>query len=432
MPEPGAAAGRRYPGAYDAHATYGRLREAGLLGDCSYLHVSPRAAEIGWAPVARLRLDAWHEDWRARITGFAASLAPRYKAFGYAGFDVVDGAAGTRPDGSPGGPPLVDLIAPGETIAFDADGAVHCSEGGVDVAPHLATRATGDAGDRPRVALTPVAATSEAEFLETVGSAIARIRAREVHKVVASRYQAFDVQYDPLTLFEVHCLRRPFVDAFLICFGETVAVVPSPELLLDVEARRLVTNPLAGTRPRGATTEEDERLRQELRLDHKEIAEHVLSVTTMIEQLRPICEPGSVVVTELMGMCIQQRVQHLSSVLEARLGDGRHALDALWALFPSVTIAGFPKEAAIRAVRAIERTPRGLYSGVIGWVRGPSDCRFALTIRGIYRYGARTYLQAGAGIMIESVPELELSETTYKLAGAAEALAEAVARHRAG
>jgi anthranilate/para-aminobenzoate synthase component I len=191
---------------------------------------------------------------------------------------------------------------------------------------------------------------------------------------------------------------------------------------------QLSTNPLAGTRPRGATPAEDARLRQELQADRKELAEHVLSVTTMFAELEPLCVPDSLVVRRLLDVVLQPRVQHLSSVIAGKLAPDYHVLDALWALFPSVTVTGLPKPAALALLRSIEPAPRGLYAGAIGWAAGPRSGRFSLAIRGIYRYGGRTVLQAGAGIMPESQPDAERAEVAAKL----RAMEEALARSRSG
>src|SRR5207247_1857100 len=117
-------------------------------------------------------------------------------------------------------------------------------------------------------------------------------------------------------------------------------------------------------------------------------------------------------VTRFMEIAPQARVQHLSSVIEGTL-DARHEiLDALWALFPAVTVTGLPKTPALNIIRNLEPSPRYLYAGVMGWIRGDGDCRFSLAIRGIFRCGARSFLQAGAGILAESSPEAELLETS--------------------
>jgi anthranilate/para-aminobenzoate synthase component I len=209
-------------------------------------------------------------------------------------------------------------------------------------------------------------------------------------------------------------------------FGGLTAVIASPEMLLSVDGGALETNPLAGTRPRGATPDEDSRLREELRYHPKEIAEHVQSVTTQLEELRPVCAPATPVVCRLLDVCLQQKVQHLSSLVTGRLAPDSAALDALWALFPSVTVSGLPKSAALPLLRRLEGHPRGLYAGAFGWVSGRTDARFSLAIRGIFRYGQRTFLQAGAGIMPDSVPEAELAETEHKLRAMEDALAQTV------
>jgi len=257
-----------------------------------------------------------------------------------------------------------------------------------------------------------------------VRKGVAAVSAGEAKKLVLSRYQAYDADFDPVRLFAA--LSPPFVDAFLICFGDLAAVVPSPELLLHGENRAIVTNPLAGTRPRGPTPVEDERLRTELMENHKEIVEHVVSVNTVLAELAPICERDSLVVSRFMDVALLRKVQHLSSVVRGSLAAGHQVLDALWALFPAVTVTGLPKRKAIEIVRSLEPTPRYLYAGAMGWVSGAGDCRFSLALRGLFRCGSRSFLQAGAGILAESVPEAELLETSYKLSAMKDALAAAV------
>ena len=421
----------QYRGVYDAHATYTRLRDAGVLGSHSYLHVSGDRAEIGWAPTEHLRLSAaeFGPEWRSQVARIAESGArANRKAFGYVGFDAVDGMSATRPDGSADAPPLVEFIVPGEMVTSDpGEQVTHYSSSGFDIRPHLTVRLPPARGAEHRSELEPVACAPAATFTDGVRSAVAGLRAGRAQKIVLSRFQAFDLEYDPAALFAAHFLTRQFVDAYLISFGEVVAIVASPEVLLAATDREITSNPLAGTRPRGATVEHDERLREELKHDHKEIVEHVVSVTTMLSQLEPFCEHDTLVVKRLMEVCVQQNVQHLSSVIRGTLSRDCHVLDALWALFPGVTIAGFPGDPAVRMLRELEPGPRCLYSGILGWVSGDSECRLSLSIRGIFRYGTRTYLHAGAGIVHESVPESEFTETEHKLEITRNALAGIVA-----
>jgi salicylate synthetase len=418
-----------YSGTYDPLETFRRLRTAGVLGTYSYLHIAPHQAEIGWAPVERVRLLDGQptEGWRAHLQRLAdAALAIDRKAFGYVGFDAVDRTVGTLPDRSGSGWPLVEFIIPGELVTFAGDQVVYRTQGGVDLASYLSIpEPSGPPPPRAR-SFASVTALPGRDYVEAVQHAVAALRAGEAQKVVLSRYQAYDVAYDPVALFAIYCLSQSFVDAFLVCFGDLVAVIASPEALLAVADGALVTNPLAGTRPRGATVEEDARLREELRTDRKELAEHMLSVTTMLAELAPVCAPETVAVSRLLDICLQQKVQHLSSVLTARLAPDHHVLDALWALFPSVTVTGLPKPTALALLRRLETHPRGLYAGAFGWVAGHAHCRFSLAIRGVFRYGQRSFLQAGAGIMPESRPDAELAETAYKLRAMEDALAHTV------
>jgi salicylate synthase len=420
---------RHYRGVCDPLATFANLRKAGVLGDYSYLHLSPENTEIGWAPVEHLRLLAGErcDDWRDQLLRFSlrAEQLGR-KAFGYIGFDAVDGHVGTLPDRSQTGRPLVEFVIPGETVTFTGYEVTHRGLGGVDLSRYLAAKKLPPPAGAG--ALTPVGGTPEEAYKEAVRLGVAALKAGEAKKLVLARYQAYDADFDPVTLFA--SLSPPFVDAFLICFGDLVAVVPSPELLLRGKNRQIETNPLAGTRPRGPDPSEDERLRTELMENHKEIVEHVVSVNTVLAELEPICAKDSLVVSRFMDVAQQRKVQHLSSVVRGSLAPGYQVLDALWALFPAVTVTGLPKTTAVEIVRRLEPSPRYLYAGAMGWVSGIGDCRFSLALRGLFRCGDRSFLQAGAGILAESIPEAELQETSYKLSAMKDALALALSAGR--
>lgn len=415
----------RFRGSYDASATYRRLRQAGVLGSHSYLHLAPGRAEIGWAPVDHLKVTDtdFQPGWRERLAAMTAAGEPR-KAMGFVAFDAIDAGSPTYPDREENPAPLAEFIVPGERVEFADDGNVtHWTTSGLDVAPYLTVALPRRPAERRDVRFHPVGGVPRRDFEESVARALDALHAGVVQKVVLSRHQTFDVKYDPVDLFDALTESRTHADGFFLSFGDLTAMVASPELLVAAQGRRLESNPLAGTRRRGTSFEEDECLRHELRHDHKEIVEHVLSVTTLLGQLEPVCEHGTLVVRGLMDVSIHAYVQHLSSTILGRVSPDRHVLDALWAMFPSVTIAGFPREPAVRLLRALEHGPRSLYSGVMGWVSGDADCRFSLAIRGVFRYGGLTYLNTGAGIMAESVPEREFMETEQKLGAAKQALA---------
>lgn len=421
------AESRHYRGVCDPLATFAKLRNAGVLGDYSYLHLSPEYTEIGWAPVEHLRLLAGErcDNWRDQLLRFSlrAEQLGR-KAFGYIGFDAVDSHIGTLPDRSQTGRPLVEFVIPGETVTFTGCEVTHRGLGGVDLSCYFADKKLPTPPRSDESALMPVNGTPDQAYVEAVRKGVAALLAGEAKKLVLARYQAYDADFDPVTLFA--SLSPPFVDAFLICFGDLVAVVPSPELLLRGKNRQIETNPMAGTRPRGPSPVEDERLRTELMENHKEIVEHVVSVNTVLAELEPICAKDSLVVSRFMDVALQRKVQHLSSVIRGSLAPGYQVLDALWALFPAVTVTGLPKTTAVEIVRRLEPSPRYLYAGAMGWVSGIGDCRFSLALRGLFRCGHRSFLQAGSGILAESVAEAELQETSYKLSAMKDALAFAL------
>ena len=156
--------------------------------------------------------------------------------------------------------------------------------------------------------------------------------------------------------------------------------------------------------------------------DRKELAEHTLALVQMMQELQPHCVPGSLVVNRLLDVIQQKEVMHLSSELSGDLAEDKHCIDAMLALFPSAMVSGVPKAESIQLIRQLEQFPRGLFAGTVGWVSG-RDCRFALTIRGMYKYGQRLFVQAGAGVMEESIPAQENEEICMKMSAMLEILA---------
>jgi len=415
---------RSFDGLYDPLETFRRLRSEGIIGDFSYLHLAANRAEIGWSPLSYLRLLSGErcDQWRLKLLEVAHSAELLgHKAVGYIGFDAVDGNVGTLPDGSGTGRPLIEFIIPGEVLTFSGSLVTHRTRGNIDLDRYLETRKPYPSNLDCVEPIRPISETQESFFLQSVQKAIAILSAGDIQKLVLSRYEAYEADFDPIVLLAA--LGQSENDTFLLCFGDLVAIVPSPELLLSARAKQIVTNPLAGTRPRGETPEEDDRLRNELRGNHKEIVEHVLAVTTMLSELDSVCEQNALVLNRFMDIAAHRRVQHLSSVITGTLRPECEVLDALWALFPSVTVTGIPKHTALKLLRDLEPDRRCLYSGVVGWMCGSGDCRFSLAIRSVFQYGTRSFLQAGAGIMAESVAEAELLEISYKLNGMREALA---------
>jgi anthranilate synthase component 1 len=204
--------------------------------------------------------------------------------------------------------------------------------------------------------------------------------------------------------------------------GATTVVGASPEMLVRVEGRRVETRPLAGTRPRGGTAEEDERREKELLADEKERAEHIMLVDLGRNDLGRVCRFGTVTVPELMRIERYSHVAHIMSSVVGELSPGKDALDALVATFPAGTLSGAPKIRAMEIIDELEPARRGIYGGTLGYfdLRGNAD--FCIAIRTLLMEDGRATVQSGAGIVADSDPDSELAETEAKAGAMMEAL----------
>jgi anthranilate synthase component 1 len=197
----------------------------------------------------------------------------------------------------------------------------------------------------------------------------------------------------------------------------------SPEPLVRVSDRKIVTRPIAGTRRRGVDEEEDQRIAEELLADEKERAEHVMLVDLARNDVGRVSEYGSVTVDELMIIERYSHVMHIVSNVTGVLREGLSAFDALTACFPAGTVSGAPKVRAMEIIDSLEKTRRGPYAGVVGYFDFSGNLDTCITIRTVVATGGRAYVQAGAGVVADSEPVSEANETNNK----AEVLLEAVA-----
>jgi anthranilate synthase component 1 len=193
-------------------------------------------------------------------------------------------------------------------------------------------------------------------------------------------------------------------------------------MLVRVEGRHVETHPIAGTRPRGATPEEDQRLADALRRNEKEKAEHVMLVDLGRNDIGRVAEPGSVRVPQFMALERFSHVMHLVSRVEGRLAEGRDRLDALVATFPAGTLTGAPKIRAMQIIGEIEPTRRGLYGGAVGYLDFAGNLDFCIAIRTITMRDGRAQLQVGAGVVADSDPAAEYQETLDKAQALRQAL----------
>ena len=204
---------------------------------------------------------------------------------------------------------------------------------------------------------------------------------------------------------------------FLLDFGETQVIGASPEMLVRCEGDKLEYRPIAGTRHRGKTAAEDEALGEEMRLDKKEVAEHLMLVDLGRNDLGRVAEYGSVTVDTLMSVEKYSHVQHLVSSLSAKLRNGLDRFDALASCFPAGTVSGAPKVRSIEIIRELEPTPRGIYAGAVGYFDYTGNIDTCIAIRTLVLENGVAKIQAGAGIVADSVPELEFEETVNKAKG---------------
>jgi anthranilate synthase component 1 len=214
---------------------------------------------------------------------------------------------------------------------------------------------------------------------------------------------------------------------YLLCFDDLDVVGSSPEALVKVEGQRALMHPIAGTRPRGATPEEDAALAAELLSDPKERAEHVMLVDLGRNDLGRVASSGTVEVVDLMAVERFSHVMHLVSTVVCDMADGVTSLDVLCACFPAGTLSGAPKVRAMEVIEALEPTRRGLYGGVVGYVDVAGDLDTAVAIRTVVMRDGRAYVQAGAGIVADSDPPFEDTESRNKAAAVLGALAAAEA-----
>jgi anthranilate synthase component I len=272
----------------------------------------------------------------------------------------------------------------------------------------------------------------DAEFEKWTASAREHIFAGDVFQVVPSRRFEADLEGSAFGAYRVLRTVNPSPYMYYLRFGagaehDMLEIAgSSPEPLVRVTGDLVETRPIAGTRPRGSTEQEDIDVERDFLSDEKERAEHVMLVDLARNDVGRIARYGSVSVDELMVIERYSHVMHIVSSVTGRLAEGRSAFDALTACFPAGTVSGAPKIRAMQIIDSLERTRRGPYAGVVGYFDFSGNLDTCITIRTIVATGGKAYVQAGAGIVADSDPSAEAEETRAK----AEALLRAVAVSR--
>ena len=264
--------------------------------------------------------------------------------------------------------------------------------------------------------------TTQEAYEAAVRKAQEYIRAGDIYQVVLSQRFDTETDVDPFTVYRTLRYVNPSPYMYFMKIGDLSIVGSSPEMLVRVEGRRVETHPIAGTRPRGKDEAEDGRLAEELRGNEKECAEHVMLVDLGRNDVGRVSEYGSVKVSRYMTLERYSHVMHLVSRVEGQLADDSDRLNALEACFPAGTVSGAPKIRAMEIIAELEPERRGIYAGAVGYLdfSGHLDC--CITIRTIAMSGGKASVQAGAGIVADSVAAAEYQETLDKASALIRAL----------
>jgi anthranilate synthase component 1 len=251
-------------------------------------------------------------------------------------------------------------------------------------------------------------------FCAAVARAKEYIAAGDIMQVVLSQRMSMPFGAEPLSLYRALRSLNPSPYMFYYDFGDFHVVGASPEILVRKEGRTVTLRPIAGTRPRGATREADQKLAAELLADPKEIAEHVMLLDLGRNDVGRVAATGTVKVTEKMAIERYSHVMHIVSNVEGELAPGLTSLDVLRATFPAGTVSGAPKVRAMEIIDELEPTRRGVYAGAAGYISFQDDMDLAIAIRTAVVKDGTLYVQVGAGIVHDSVPESEWQETQNK------------------
>jgi anthranilate synthase component I len=255
---------------------------------------------------------------------------------------------------------------------------------------------------------------SKEGFTAAVTKIQERILAGDAYQVVLSQKFSRETSADSLNIYRALRTLNPSPYMFYLKTGAEILIGASPEMLVRVRGKNLEYRPIAGTRRRGTSAEEDLALGEEMRADIKEVSEHTMLVDLGRNDLGRIAEYGSVKIEELMKIERYSHVQHLVTSLKATLRDGFDRFDALASCFPAGTVSGAPKVSAMRIINELEPTTRGVYAGTVGYIDYADNLDTCIAIRTIEMHKNSVFIQAGAGVVADSVPELEYEETLNK------------------
>lgn len=264
--------------------------------------------------------------------------------------------------------------------------------------------------------------TPKEKFIENVKKAKEYIKSGDIFQVVLSQKMYCKTDKTPLEIYRRLRGENPSPYMFFMDYGDYQVIGSSPESLVSVKGEEVVTNPIAGTRKRGITEEEDRRLEEELIKDEKEKSEHVMLVDLGRNDIGRVSQIGTVKVKDFMKIERFSHVMHITSQVVGKINKDKDAFDALVSCLPAGTVSGAPKIRAMEIIEEIEDVKRGIYAGTAGYFSFGGDMDMCISIRTFVLKGDTIYLQAGAGIVYDSVPEKEFEEIQNKLLALKEAL----------
>ncbi|CAG9622653.1 anthranilate synthase component I [Sutcliffiella rhizosphaerae] len=255
---------------------------------------------------------------------------------------------------------------------------------------------------------------TKAEFIRHVEKIKDYIQKGDIFQCVLSQRFEINVQMEGFDVYRVLRRQNPSPYLFYLYFEEMELIGSSPERLIQIQDKKLEIHPIAGTRKRGRTEKEDQELAKELMKDEKEQAEHYMLVDLARNDLGRVAKYGTVHTPVMKELVYFSKVMHLISIVKAKLSDEYSPIDALLAAFPAGTVSGAPKVRAMQILQELEPTIRNTYAGAICYIGFDGNIDSCITIRTIQKRGDSFYVQAGAGVVADSVPELEWEETINK------------------
>lgn len=383
---------------------------------------------LGETPVEQIReLGArYHSGRFSYIDHFYCGL------LGYWAYDFVRFTE-KLPDDNPDSLDMPDcsLMAPSEVIVFDhlkneaaviinvlTDGGADAYAGAVERIGRIISEIEHPMPIPPSAVhpddLDFISHTKKSDYCDSVSKAKEYIRNGDVFQVVLSQRFSADYFGDPLPVYRALRTVNPSPYMFYIRLEDAAVIGSSPEMLVRVTDERIETCPIAGTRPRGATAEEDERLARELLLDEKETSEHNMLVDLARNDIGRVSQIGTVRATDICHVEKYSHVMHIVTNVEGRLREGLSGIDVLASILPAGTLSGAPKIRAMEIIDELEPLRRGLYGGAIGYLGFDGNLDTCITIRTAVLKDKKIHVQAGAGIVADSDPETEYRESMNK------------------